>query len=139
MLISLGASFSMFPHDGVGGWMPRPRKDRVDSAMIAAATPSVAATMIGASAFGRMCLRMIRMSLAPMARAASTNSRARSCRKDARTRRAVVIHERRPSTITITPIVMPLKKTPSRMSTKSRGNANIMSAKRMRTLSIHRP
>src|SRR3989442_15758365 len=52
--ISLGASLSMLPQLGVGGWIPSPRNDSVLSEMIAAATPSVAATMIGASEFGRM-------------------------------------------------------------------------------------
>src|SRR5262249_39641263 len=63
--ISLVASFSMLPQDAVGGWMPRPRNDRVLSVMIAPPTPRVAATMIGASAFGRMWRSTIRASRAP--------------------------------------------------------------------------
>ena len=39
--ISLVASLSMFPHDGVGGWMPRPRNESVLSVMIAPPTPDV--------------------------------------------------------------------------------------------------
>ena len=119
--------------------MPSPRNESVLSAMIAAATPSVAATMIGASEFGRMCRTMIRRSLAPMQRAASTNSRFLSERNVARTKREVVIHESSPRTMTMTPIVMPLKNTPKRMSKKRRGNEYIMSTNRMSRLSIHRP
>ena len=36
-----------------------PRNESADSVMIAAPTPSVAATMTGLSTFGRMCLKMI--------------------------------------------------------------------------------
>ena len=82
---------------------------------------------------------MIRRSRAPMHRAASTNSRCFSERKLARTRRDVVIHDSRPSTRTMTGTVIPLKKTPNRISRKSRGNEYIMSTKRMSTPSTHRP
>src|SRR6266699_5399034 len=43
----------MLPHDGVGGWTPRPRNERPASSMIALPTPSAAATLTGVSAFGR--------------------------------------------------------------------------------------
>ena len=46
--------------------------------MIAAPTSSVAATMIGLSTFGRICLKISELWFAPMERAASTNSRLRS-------------------------------------------------------------
>ena len=69
----------------------------------------------------------------------STNSRFFSDRKVARTSRDVVIQESSPRTRTMTPTVMPLKKTPKRINRKRRGNEYIMSTKRMRTLSIHRP
>src|SRR5439155_25404215 len=51
--IVLCASCSMFPHDGVGTWTPRPRKLKEDSAMMAPPTPKVAPTMMGAMALGR--------------------------------------------------------------------------------------
>src|SRR2546426_12479479 len=85
MFISAGASFSMFPQLGVGGWLPRPRNDSVDSAMIAPAMPSVAATMIGAIEVGRMRRTTITRSEAPLQRAASTDSLYFSDRNDART------------------------------------------------------
>ncbi|MNC76091.1 hypothetical protein D3C75_1277440 [compost metagenome] len=57
----------MLPQLAVGGCTPMPRKLRPDSAMIAAATPKVALTMIGASAFGRMWRKTIRGVLSPRA------------------------------------------------------------------------
>src|SRR5690606_6329744 len=44
------ASVSMLPHEGRGGWTPRPRKERALSVRIALATPRVAATTRGATA-----------------------------------------------------------------------------------------
>jgi hypothetical protein len=82
----------MFPHDGVGGWTPMPRNDSADSVGIAPATPSVAATRIGASVFGRMWRNMIRPVPAPWARAAAMKSRSFSDSVSARTRRATPIH-----------------------------------------------
>ena len=57
---------------------------------IAAATNSVVVTTIGPTQFGRMCRTMMRMSLAPAAFAASTNSFSRSERNKPRTTRASV-------------------------------------------------
>ncbi len=59
-----------------------------NSAMMAAATSIVAATMTGPSEFGRMCRITSRRLLMPSARAASTNSFSRSERNCARTSRA---------------------------------------------------
>ena len=50
---------------------------------------SVALTMMTPTALGRMCRKMIRRSLAPATRAASTNSRSRSVRNSPRTSRAI--------------------------------------------------
>ncbi len=58
--------------------MPTPRNDSVVSRITAPEVITLAATTIGRSEFGRMWRRMIRTSLAPIARAASTNSRSRS-------------------------------------------------------------
>ena len=49
------ASYSIRPQLGTSGGKPRPRKDSVDSAMIAFATSMVPATITGPSALGRMC------------------------------------------------------------------------------------
>ncbi len=66
-----------FPQLGVGGWMPKPRNDSVLSTRIASATTSVAFTMIGPMQFGSTWRTMMRVFDAPIARAASTNSRSR--------------------------------------------------------------
>ncbi len=58
---------------------------------------SVEDTMTTPMAFGRMCLKMMRVSDAPATRAASTNSRSRNDRNSPRTRRAMPIHEKKPS------------------------------------------
>src|SRR5213078_4678202 len=75
------------PQVGMSGGKPRPRNDSVDSAMIAAATSMVPATITGPSAFGRICLNTRRGVVAPSARAASTNSFSRNDRNWARTSR----------------------------------------------------
>ena len=81
----------------MSGGKPRPRNDRVDSAMIADETSIVPATMTGPIAFGRMwritCCQLRR---ARAERAASTNSFSRSERNCARTRRATGI-QRKPA------------------------------------------
>src|SRR6266542_6861216 len=69
------ASKIIAPHDGVGGLIPTPRNDSVDSPMIAFGTLKAAETISGARAFGSRCLNMIRPGVAPTDRAASTNSR----------------------------------------------------------------
>ena len=48
------ASFSMSPHDGYGGCVPRPRYASAASARIATGKLVVACTMSGGSEFGRM-------------------------------------------------------------------------------------
>src|SRR6266478_9571633 len=64
------AVLSMLPQLGAGGCWPSPRKERLASAMIAAATARVAWTKIGAKTLGRMWrIRMRRCGL-PTARAA---------------------------------------------------------------------
>src|SRR5919197_510442 len=62
----------MLPRVGVAVSTPNPRKLTNASLMITPATPSVVATMIGESALGTRWRKMIRMSLTPAARAAST-------------------------------------------------------------------
>src|SRR5712692_1139569 len=68
------AWLSMLPHEDVGGWMPKPRNDSVLSAMIAAATPSVGATGIGAWEFGTMGRSMIRRAVGTIHRSRCTNA-----------------------------------------------------------------
>ena len=55
-----GASLSMLPQDGAGGWTPRPRNDSAASIMMAVERLNVACTMIGASTLGRTARSMIR-------------------------------------------------------------------------------
>ena len=69
---------------------PKPRNDSAASVRIAVAIISVALTMIGPMAFGRMCRKMIRRSPEPAAFAASTYSFSRSDRKMPRTIRAML-------------------------------------------------
>ena len=76
------------PHDGVGGWTPRPRKLRLASATIAPARPKVACTTMGAAMSGRMWRRRIVNGPRPRDFAASTCSRVLTPRTSARTRRA---------------------------------------------------
>src|SRR4051794_4681780 len=95
------ASYSSRPQVGTSGGKPRPRKDRVDSAMMAAATSMVPAMITGPSALGRIWRTTCRNGLAPSARAASTNSFSRNERNWARTRRATGIQRRPPITSTM--------------------------------------
>ncbi len=76
------------PREVSGGWTPKPRKDSAVSVRMPVATRIVAFTMIGPSAFGSRCRKMIRVSEAPSARAASMNSFSRSDRTAERTTRA---------------------------------------------------
>src|SRR5688500_12312166 len=86
----------MLPHDGVGGWTPRPRYERADSVSTAWATPRLAETIVTGSAWGRAWRRRMRGLEAPSARAAATNSRALALRISPRTTLAVVIQLDRP-------------------------------------------
>lgn len=88
----------MLPQLGVGGCTPMPRKDSADSTSTAEATPKVAATSTGAMALGRMCRKMIRGLLAPMAFTASTKSRSFRLKNSARTNLVIPIHEVSPIT-----------------------------------------
>src|SRR5215213_9841906 len=94
-------SKSIRPHVGISEGKPRPRNESADSVMIAAPTLRVAATMIGLSTLGRICLKINDQRVAPIERAASTNSFSFKERKLARTRRAVGIQFRIAITITI--------------------------------------
>jgi hypothetical protein len=66
------AVLSMLPQLGAGGCWPRPRKDRLASAITAAAIASVDCTITGAVMLGRMCRSAMRSGGLPTARAAST-------------------------------------------------------------------
>ena len=68
--------------------MPKPRKLRAEAEMMAPAIASVACTISAEMELGRMWCRMMRVLLAPMARAASTNSCSRVASTEARTTRA---------------------------------------------------
>src|SRR5712691_4731074 len=98
---------SMLPHEVAGGCTPNPRNERLDSVMIAAATASVALTMIGPMMFGRMWRPMMRKLDAPEARAAPTNSFSRIDSTWALTTRAVDIQNTAASTKDMTHCVPP--------------------------------
>src|SRR5215472_11476370 len=77
----------MLPHDGAGGCRPRPRNDRLDSAMIAAATVRLDWITRGGSMLGKIARTPIRNGDPPSARAASTYSSALTVRTVLRARR----------------------------------------------------
>ena len=72
-------------------WSPRPKKDRAASNKIAEPMASVAETMSGGKALGKITRQMMRAWPAPMARSARTNSRFRYFMNSARVRRAVPV------------------------------------------------
>ena len=86
------------PRSGCRAGSPGPGRTASTSAMIAAATSMVPATITGPSALGRMWRTTWRTLEAPSARAASTNSFSRSDRNCARTSRATGIQRRPPIT-----------------------------------------
>src|SRR5262245_36509840 len=91
------------PQLAVDGGTPNPRKLSVDSTRMAEAIPNVAATNTGATAFGRTCLKIVRKSEAPIARAATTYSRDFVFRNSPRVIRATVGQLVRPiTTMTLT-------------------------------------
>src|SRR5207244_10452811 len=61
----------MLPHDGAGGCWPSPRNDRLDSAMIAAATVRLDWIKSGGSMLGRIARSPIRSGEPPSVCAAS--------------------------------------------------------------------
>src|ERR1700733_1264716 len=95
----------MLPQLGVGGWMPRPRKDRVDSKTMALGMYSVAMTRTGASRFGRMSRNMIRNGPAPSDLAASMYSFSLMDRVWPRTIRAMPAQEKK---VTMTMMIVRL-------------------------------
>ena len=66
--------FNIFPHSGICGSTPSPRKLKLLVAMTALPIVNVAFTIIGASELGTICLNIIDKSDEPSARAESTNS-----------------------------------------------------------------
>src|SRR5262249_28034419 len=92
------ALYRMEPQLAVDGGAPNPRKLRVDSSKIADATPSVAATNTGAREFGSRCRTIVRKSVAPSARVATTYSSDFAFKNSARMSRATVGQFVRPIT-----------------------------------------
>ena len=125
------------PHSGVGGLMPRPMKLRLAMARMDPAMDSVACTMMGAMQLGRMCLRMMRLSLAPMARAASMYSSFLMVRTAERTIRAKggMLEMLMASIIFVT--LVPMADTRA-MDSRMLGIARKMSMTRMMTSSTRR-
>ena len=66
---------TILPRLGVGSSMPSPKKLRPASLKIAAGIWNATRTAMIGMTLGNMCIIAIRSSLAPMARAATTNSR----------------------------------------------------------------
>ncbi|MNC20783.1 hypothetical protein D3C75_687460 [compost metagenome] len=64
----------MAPHSAIGGFTPSPRKFKLEEIRIANPIPSVALTISGASALGRIWRNKITEFFKPIARPASTNS-----------------------------------------------------------------
>src|SRR6185295_19600021 len=85
---SAAADDSMRPQDGWGSGTPNPRNDSAASINITKPTWAVAITIRGASVFGSTWLIAMRVSLMPMALAASTKGCSRNDRVLARTTRA---------------------------------------------------
>src|SRR3954454_14733073 len=136
--IWLCAESSRFPHVGVGGWIPKPRKESTDSVRIAAATDSVTFTMIGPIAFGIRFDVMIRRSELPAARAASTNSFSLRERNTPRTMRASGIQKNRLKTMTMSRMLPPSTVAPMIKITR-KGNDRNRSVMRISRLSRRPP
>ena len=54
------------PRDGVVGGTPTPKKLKVDSAIIARASPIVPITRMGLNIFGKICLNIILIFVTPI-------------------------------------------------------------------------
>src|SRR5215510_7861227 len=80
----------MEPQLAIEGGAPKPRKLSADSIIIEEATPKVAVTNKGARALGSTCRKMVRKSVAPSARAATTYSREFAFKNSPRVNRATV-------------------------------------------------
>ncbi len=126
--------------------MPKPRKLNADSVRIALPTRSVAATMIGLAAFGKMCRQMMRPFCAPDMRAASTNSFAFNDKNCPRTKRAAPIHDSAPMMTMIgigPPLISGKFSVRSNCAQSNRikrfGIESMKSLKRISPLSIHPP
>jgi hypothetical protein len=127
------------PHVGVVGFTPKPRNDRPASARIANGIISVAWTISGATALGSISLNMIRTSLIPTARAATTYSSSRIDNTSPRMIRAKssmnAIPMAKTTFTTPSPPITAMIPTPRMIS----GNAHWKSTYRMITLSTHPP
>ncbi len=115
-----------------------PRKLSADSVRMAPAIPRVAATRIEAMAFGRMWMKMILKSLAPIALAAWTKSRSFRLMKSARTSRVMPIQPVMPMITMIFHIDGSRTAMTARMR-KNVGKHSMMSTNRMITVSTIRP
>src|SRR5215510_12716134 len=131
-------SCTMPPHDGVGGWTPRPRNESVASSTMARASSSVAMTTSEESTLGSTCRAMTRTTEPPRAWMASTNSRERSTSTCERSTRAYVTQPESPMT---TIRVGKLGPSTAMMPIASRmnGNASWASASVMIMLSVQPP
>jgi hypothetical protein len=131
-------SFRILPQVAYGGWTPSPRNDSPDSVRMAAGMPRVIATRTGAMALGRMWRNTTRSALAPTDSDQMTNSRSRSVKNSARTRRATPIQPVRPMTAMMVQIDG-CKNASTASSRKNRGNTSMRSTRRMMPESMAPP
>src|SRR3989442_14666945 len=73
LLLYCVAFVSMFPHEGTGGWIPKPRYESADSVRITAPTSIIATTMSSGSTFGKIWRGLTRPPLAPPVPAAAAD------------------------------------------------------------------
>jgi hypothetical protein len=129
------------PHEAAGAETPRPRNDKNDSFIIKLGIWRVENIIITPNVFGRRWRKIIRKGLAPMDRAASTNSEFFRLIIWPRTTRAMVSHETRAMAIKSTKIeLVPAGTRDMMMMTINMyGRPYIISTKRINKLSILPP
>jgi len=123
-------SESIIPHVGVVGLTPNPKKLKVASVIIVEATANDATTITELTTFGKMCLKIIRILLAPSERADSTNSFSRNESTSPLTTRAYETHPVKPKTKIMFPNPGPITARTANIS-KIKGKANRISAMRI--------
>src|SRR3569833_2336218 len=97
----------MLPQLGVRGSVPAPRKDSVDSKMIAVGSVIEPSTVTGAMRFGITSMNMIRTLPAPSDLAASMNSRSLICNTCPRTIRPIEANEKKVMTKIVSGVLAP--------------------------------
>ncbi len=129
---------SIVPHSAVGDWTPRPRNPSPAASRMLTPMLSVACTSTGVSELRNTCRTMIRRSLAPSPRAASTKGSSRRLSTDERTSRTIT-----GMTLMPTAMITFCRLTPSTATRVSASRmlvkANSMSANRETAMSAQPP